>query len=121
MESKEEIISKCKILLDAYRSGKLGYMKMPEDSSPDFSDEIPSKIIHSPDKDNKYKVRAAWWSSVSFNIHGLDKHGLIPKEYVDEYNKIMELHQKNLNELIRAESIEAVNELIRKVINYLEN
>ena len=38
MESKEEIISKCKILLGAYRSGKLGYMKMPEDSSPDFSE-----------------------------------------------------------------------------------
>ena len=39
MDSKEEIISKCKILLDAYNSGKLGYMKMPEDSSPYFSEE----------------------------------------------------------------------------------
>ena len=39
MESKEEIVSKCKILLDAYSSGKLGYMKMPEDFSPDFSEE----------------------------------------------------------------------------------
>jgi len=39
MESKEEIIFKCKILLDAYRSGKLGYTKMPEDSSPEFSDD----------------------------------------------------------------------------------
>jgi hypothetical protein len=39
MESKEEIISKCRTLLDAYHSGKLGYMKMPEDSSPEFSEE----------------------------------------------------------------------------------
>ena len=39
MDSKGKIISKCKILLDAYRSGKLGYMKMPEDSNPDFSEE----------------------------------------------------------------------------------
>ena len=39
MKSKEEIISKCKILLDAYHTGKLGYMKMPEDSSPEFSEE----------------------------------------------------------------------------------
>ena len=39
MDSKGKIISKCKILLDAYRSGKLGYMKMPEDSSPNFSEE----------------------------------------------------------------------------------
>ena len=37
MESKDEIISKCKILLNAYRLGELGYMKMPEDSSPKFS------------------------------------------------------------------------------------
>lgn len=89
-----------------------------------FSDEIPSKVIHSPDEDNKYKVRASWWSSVSLNIYGLGKHGLIPKEYIEEYNKIMELHQKNLNEnngLTKAESIEAVNELIGKVIKHLEN
>jgi len=39
MESKAEIISKCRILLNAYHSGKLGYMKMPEDSSPNFLDE----------------------------------------------------------------------------------
>ena len=39
MNTKEEIISKCKVLLDAYRSGKLGYMKMPEDAHPEFSDE----------------------------------------------------------------------------------
>jgi hypothetical protein len=38
MASKERIISDCKQLLDAYRLGKLGYMKMPEDSSPDFSE-----------------------------------------------------------------------------------
>ncbi len=35
---KQSIIYSCKVLLDAYRSGKLGYMKMPEDSSPDFSE-----------------------------------------------------------------------------------
>lgn len=39
MKSRDRIISKCKILLDAYRLGKLGYMKMPEDSSPEFSEE----------------------------------------------------------------------------------
>lgn len=39
MESDTEIVSKCKILLNAYHSGKLGYMKMPEDTNPDFSEE----------------------------------------------------------------------------------
>jgi hypothetical protein len=36
---KEEIISKCRILLNAYNLGKLGYMKMPEDSNPEFTDD----------------------------------------------------------------------------------
>ena len=37
--NREKIISDCKLLIQAYKSGKLGYMKMPEDSSPEFSDE----------------------------------------------------------------------------------
>jgi hypothetical protein len=39
MESKLKIISNCRLLLDVYRLGELGYMVMPEDSSPAFSDE----------------------------------------------------------------------------------
>lgn len=47
MESKQEIISKCKILLTAYHSGKLGYMKMPEDSSPNFSkDDKEIRLVY---------------------------------------------------------------------------
>jgi len=34
MESKVKFISNCKLLLDAYHLGKLGYTKMPEDSNP---------------------------------------------------------------------------------------
>ncbi len=37
--NREEIISKCRILLDAYKSGKLGFTKMPEDSNPGFSED----------------------------------------------------------------------------------
>jgi len=37
--NKEEIISNCIILLDAYKSGKLGFTKMPEDSNPGFSED----------------------------------------------------------------------------------
>ncbi len=47
MDSKAEIISKCRVLLDAYNSGKLSYMKMPEDSSPEFSnDEIEVRLVY---------------------------------------------------------------------------
>jgi len=47
MESKKEIVSKCKVLLDAYHSGKLGYTKMPEDSSPEFSeDDEETRLVY---------------------------------------------------------------------------
>jgi len=35
----KDIIVQCKKLLEAYRKGQLGYMKMPEDSNPGFDDE----------------------------------------------------------------------------------
>jgi len=34
----EEIVSKCRVLLNAYKSGELGQTRMPEDSNPGFSD-----------------------------------------------------------------------------------
>ncbi len=37
--NKDEIVKKCRILLRAYQDGNLGYMKMPEDSSPPFSEK----------------------------------------------------------------------------------
>lgn len=39
ISDRKEIISKCRILLDAYKSGKLGFTKMPEDSNPGFSED----------------------------------------------------------------------------------
>lgn len=39
MEEKEKIIANCKTLLQAYKDGKLGQTKMPEDSNPGFSEE----------------------------------------------------------------------------------
>lgn len=39
MESRMKIISHCRQLLMAYHSGKLGQTKMPEDSSPNFSEK----------------------------------------------------------------------------------
>lgn len=37
MSTQEEIIQNCKKLLQAYSQGKLGYMEMPEDKNPWFS------------------------------------------------------------------------------------
>jgi hypothetical protein len=42
---KEELIKNCYLLLEAYKSGKLGQTKMPEDSNPHFSaDQIEMRL-----------------------------------------------------------------------------
>lgn len=89
----------------------------------DFSDEIPGEVIHSFTAENKFKVRAAWWSSVTLNIVGLKKADLITEDLMNEYNQILYFHQKNLDEtgLTAKKDIEEINLFIRKVIQYLEN
>lgn len=37
MRTQKEIIAACRCLLEAYRTGKLGQVRMPEDSNPGFS------------------------------------------------------------------------------------
>ena len=39
MDPREDILAKCRSLIEAYDAGKLGFMKMPEDASPEFSKE----------------------------------------------------------------------------------
>ena len=41
----QEIINKCRILLQAYQDGKLGYMKMPEDAHPEFENQ-ESRLVY---------------------------------------------------------------------------
>jgi len=64
---KEKIISNCKILLEAYNSGKLGFMKMPEDSNPGFSDnekEICFTYFSLPMSLNYQRDSYKLWESV---------------------------------------------------------
>ncbi len=99
------------------------YLNRLKLSLEDFSDEIPKEVIHSFTENNKYKVRAAWWSSVSLNIYGLHEKGLLSDELSDEYKQVCEFHQKNLDEagLTKKEDIDAINTFLKKVIQTLEN
>lgn len=38
MQNSQKLIENCKVLLEAFKSGKLGQTKMPEDSNPGFKD-----------------------------------------------------------------------------------
>src|SRR3989338_1730945 len=47
MQDNQDLIKKCKNLLEAYKNGKLGQTKMPEDSNPGFSkDETELKLSY---------------------------------------------------------------------------
>src|SRR3989339_269323 len=39
MQDSKKIIENCKVLLEAFKSGKLGQTRMPEDSNPRFKDD----------------------------------------------------------------------------------
>jgi len=45
MNNKDKIISNCRVLLEVYREGKLGYTRMPEDSSPSFTGKEAEKRL----------------------------------------------------------------------------
>jgi len=45
--NNQQIIEKCKLLLDAYKQGKLGNCTMPEDSNPNFKEnEAETRLIY---------------------------------------------------------------------------
>src|SRR3990167_4093028 len=47
MQDNQDLIKKCKNLLEAYKNGKLGQTKMPEDSNPGFNkDETELKLSY---------------------------------------------------------------------------
>jgi hypothetical protein len=39
MQGNQKIVENCKVLLDAFKTGKLGQTKMPEDSNPGFAED----------------------------------------------------------------------------------
>ena len=74
MKQKAQIISDCKILLEAYKTGKLGNIIMPEDSNPGFSEkekEICLVYFTLPMSLNYQRDSYKLWESVlkTFNDH----------------------------------------------------
>lgn len=70
MQEKTLIIKHCRTLLDVYRQGKLGYMKMPEDEHPTFKNQeerlcyftLPMSLNY---QRNSYKL----WESALATYH----------------------------------------------------
>lgn len=49
-------------------ANSIGKLKSLRD---DFSEEIPTEIIHSSDNNNKYKVRGSWFQGITANVENL--------------------------------------------------
>lgn len=67
MNTKSDILVKCQKLLLAYQKGELGYMKMPEDESPQFSStEAELRLVYFtlPMALNYQRNSYALWESV---------------------------------------------------------
>jgi hypothetical protein len=87
-----------------------------------YKDEIPQRIVHSTDKDNKYKCRSAWWQSIDSRLSLLRRENLLSKDLDIVYDAVYNQHETHLREngLTRAEDIAAANALITKIIASLD-
>lgn len=94
---KKSIIDKCKILLEAYKSGKLGQTKMPEDSSPKFLE-------------NEQELRIAYFTlSMALNYQrdsyklwesALKTYGDIETKKVFDIAKVSQMNSEELRDLL---------------------
>ena len=82
----------------------------------DFSDEIPDKILHSTDKDNKYKVRRNWFAGVTADVEYAISEGEIRtsegKLAAEQLLERFQSEEFKQRELTEKRDIEEVNKLI---------
>ncbi len=83
-----------------------------------FSDRIPDRVIHSNDKDKRYKVRRNWWAGLLADLsNGLDE-GVFPGHLKGEVEQFMEEHygdEFREKPLIEAADIKKANDLLDKI------
>jgi len=90
-----------------------------------FSDKIPTKILHSFDKDNKYKVKRGWFSGLNAHLENALISGILTDEVAIEVNKYFEWHdtkfcsKKDKDKITTQEDISKANEIISIVLKDL--
>ena len=89
----------------------------------DFSDEIPTEIIHSSTINNKFKVRAWWFQAGGLRIIRLYKLWLLPDPFITEYDLCIKSYRKHHKEnwwFTTKEDIDTMNTLLHRTIDYLQ-
>jgi hypothetical protein len=136
MENNQKIIQNCKLLLEAYKSGKLGQIIMPEDSNPLFKgNEMESRLAYFtlPMALNYQRNSYALWESalktyqdeetrVIFDISklsGLDQNKI--REYLTKYKLALQPNKQVKTWVTIAKTIRdnfgSFEELMRKCDN----
>lgn len=88
----------------------------------DDSDEIPKERICSMDKDNRYKVRGAWWERLELTRWILGFGGLLSESLDRDFKKLYTNYwdnQARYNNRTQPQDIEAANSWINSAISSL--
>jgi len=94
----------------------------------DWSNDIPKDIIHSTDENNKFKVRKAWFTVLVGQLQ------MFEEDYLKEPNDDLALSNDvndfianytsrdfQLLERVGSEDVDAGDNILDRVISYLEN
>jgi len=93
-----------------------------------YSDEISSELVHSNDKDSKFKVRKGWFTTVTLWLGSIEKtykKGSLPisAALVDRINETISLFTSKEfvdKERVAREDIDTANGIIDETIRELE-
>lgn len=86
-----------------------------------YSDEIPDTEVHSTDKNNRYKVRSAWFTGISTGAQMLRSQGLVGNDEqgqkVQEFIQHVNSEQFHQRGLTTKEDIDRGNEILDILIS----
>ena len=99
------------------------YVQSVKSLRDDYSEEIPSTILHSTHQDGgpKFKVRKAWFQCVSGVLAEGIKKGYLPREYIETYHEFHHrvretgFHDRDTNR----EDITHANQILDDIITEL--
>lgn len=57
---------------------EIDYFDVLRELRDDWSNNIPRRIVHSTDADNRYKIRIGWWTALILSLEGAIESGMVP-------------------------------------------
>ncbi len=97
----------------------LSHLKFLRD---DFSDEIPEKILHSPEGQQPYKVRKSWFQGVIADAASVIHYGYATDRTKKRFEEFVKYYKSSdpIKRLTTKEGIDKANSLLTSLICDLE-